>query len=446
MGRRREAARLEKEKLALEIAILEAELERKRIHDAIRKLSKEMRYPSDGSPNHGRCRSAGAKSLSAFLQRSLVLDKSLQKAQDGTESTMASSDTTFGSCSWSGSVPRCDLVLEETSVQTDDFHDCGFVAEEESIYEEQTIDEDEDQSYEEWTISDEISCYDTEQTVGEEINQAKALVPVFSEIGVNEDGHVHDNDDVQSPKEESRFVCEVSKVVLRPLREQTVEDEADKDDEKAVYNPATPDSTIPEDPRKGLFVEAASVGRLTRLREHVIESLSVKADIDPDIVEWKSGGLLNFQKEPLHRQVFREAVEKGARTKLPEHVVCNYEANEDDNKELAVEKLFSRDDGRVNNMRSLFESGCLTSFETSNSSIGAFVDSERYQRRGSAPATTKGLPVFTLSRLRQQHSTETPVSYADLAQQTAAAAWDRRYHTKRQFRNRQERTRPLSHS
>ena len=73
---------------------------------------------------------------------------------------------------------------------------------------------------------------------------------------------------------------------------------------------------------KNVFLEAAQLGRLTRLNEHIVEAVAVEKTPHE---EWRSKGLLahvNIQRQ--HLLVIREAARAGALQKLPENVVANY--------------------------------------------------------------------------------------------------------------------------
>jgi hypothetical protein len=76
-----------------------------------------------------------------------------------------------------------------------------------------------------------------------------------------------------------------------------------------------------KDEFKDIVVEAAQLGRLTRLREHVVEATA--AEKTPEQV-WRSQGLLAIQWRSNHMSVIHEAALAGAASKLPEKVVSNF--------------------------------------------------------------------------------------------------------------------------
>jgi hypothetical protein len=78
---------------------------------------------------------------------------------------------------------------------------------------------------------------------------------------------------------------------------------------------------------KNIVVEAAQLGRLTRLREHVVEAMAMEKT--PEQV-WRSQGLLAIQWRSNHMSVIHEAALAGAASKLPEKVVTNFPGEQSD--------------------------------------------------------------------------------------------------------------------
>jgi hypothetical protein len=78
---------------------------------------------------------------------------------------------------------------------------------------------------------------------------------------------------------------------------------------------------------KSIVSEAAQLGRLTRLREHVVEATA--ADKTPEQV-WRSQGLLAIQWRSNHMSVIHEAALAGAASKLPEKVVSSFPDEQSD--------------------------------------------------------------------------------------------------------------------
>ena len=76
-----------------------------------------------------------------------------------------------------------------------------------------------------------------------------------------------------------------------------------------------------------ICTEAASMGRLTRLNEEVVESVAVEKTPEE---EWHSSGLLAIQWRSNHMSIIHEAAMFGAQTKCPEKVVSNYAEEEED--------------------------------------------------------------------------------------------------------------------
>jgi hypothetical protein len=97
-----------------------------------------------------------------------------------------------------------------------------------------------------------------------------------------------------------------------------------------------------------IVLEAANLGRLTRLNEHVVEAVAVEKAA---AAEWKSSGLLSIQWQTNHMSVIHEAAQLGALSKMPEHVVSNDPA--DNNPDADLEDLFGNNDETTPRMRQL---------------------------------------------------------------------------------------------
>lgn len=78
---------------------------------------------------------------------------------------------------------------------------------------------------------------------------------------------------------------------------------------------------------KNIVAEAAQLGRLTRLKEHVVEATA--ADKTPEQV-WRSQGLLAIQWRSNHMSVIHEAALAGAASKLPEKIVWSFPDEQSD--------------------------------------------------------------------------------------------------------------------
>lgn len=497
-ARRRQAATEEKEKIALEIAIVEAELERKRIRDAIQRISDEMR---DSSLHTERQESINGtskanntkpkKQLGAFLQAG-ILEKQhstlSMHAFDGTETT-ATSETTSGSQSWSSGTAADYNMVKVITVQpqspssSDTFDEC--TVDEETIYEESTVlDEKSCYYYEEKTIADDKSCYEEytlpddksfasydEQTVEEVVedgndDESEAAASFFEEITVDDEDYDED-DEVESLQEENQFL----RTALLPVHEgdEEEDDDDDEDDEaeeskasSSASKPTMPKKTQSVDPmdeetRRSIFKEAASLGRLTRLDEYTVEAVAVEPAIKPEDIPWHSMGLLNLSTHSLHREILSEVVEKGARTKLPERVVCNGLDLDEEEDEMSPEQVFLQQDeeenarlqsSSVKNLTAMFESGKNILSESSHSSISSSASldlllSSESQHRERKPSPRSAslqfcdvsqvqLPVPVLPSFKfSPQEGEPMITGKDLAKQVAVAAWDRQIRKKR---------------
>jgi len=73
--------------------------------------------------------------------------------------------------------------------------------------------------------------------------------------------------------------------------------------------------------------EAAQMGKLTRLNEHVVEAVAAEKTAEQ---EWKSNGLLAISWRSNHMSVIHEAARAGAAIKLPEKIVSNCPEEEQD--------------------------------------------------------------------------------------------------------------------
>ena len=84
---------------------------------------------------------------------------------------------------------------------------------------------------------------------------------------------------------------------------------------------------------KSICIEAAELGRLTRLGEHVVEAVAVEKTREE---EWRSSGLLAIQWRSNHMSVIHEAARLGNEVKMMEKVVSNcpeYEQDWDEDEE-----------------------------------------------------------------------------------------------------------------
>jgi hypothetical protein len=77
-----------------------------------------------------------------------------------------------------------------------------------------------------------------------------------------------------------------------------------------------------------VVLEAAKLGRLTRLREHVVEAVAKEKTVSKDT--WQSKGLMAIEWRTNHMNIIHEAAALGNETKMREHVVVNYEADPDE--------------------------------------------------------------------------------------------------------------------
>jgi hypothetical protein len=73
--------------------------------------------------------------------------------------------------------------------------------------------------------------------------------------------------------------------------------------------------------------DAAELGRLTRLKEVVLESV---AAIKTPAQQWKSQGLMAIQWKSTHMTVIKQAAKAGSIAKLPEYIVSNVPEEEQD--------------------------------------------------------------------------------------------------------------------
>jgi hypothetical protein len=87
-----------------------------------------------------------------------------------------------------------------------------------------------------------------------------------------------------------------------------------------------------------ICVDAAAMGRLTRLNEHTIEAVACEKTAEE---AWKSSGLLAIQWRSNHMSVIHEAARTGAETRMPEKVVSNCPELEED-WDLETEKISAR--------------------------------------------------------------------------------------------------------
>lgn len=69
-----------------------------------------------------------------------------------------------------------------------------------------------------------------------------------------------------------------------------------------------------------ICVDAAKLGRLTRLNEHCVEAVAGEKQVAD---EWKSAGLLAIQWRSNHMSVIHEAAQAGVASRMPENIVSN---------------------------------------------------------------------------------------------------------------------------
>ena len=76
-----------------------------------------------------------------------------------------------------------------------------------------------------------------------------------------------------------------------------------------------------------ICIEAAALGRLTRLKEYEVDAVAVEKTPEQ---EWKSNGLLAIQWRCNYMSIIHEAAQMGSETKLPETIVSNCPEEEQD--------------------------------------------------------------------------------------------------------------------
>lgn len=79
---------------------------------------------------------------------------------------------------------------------------------------------------------------------------------------------------------------------------------------------------------KNVAVEAAELGRLTRLNEHVVEAVATEKSAVKDA--WQSKGLMAIEWRTNHMAIIHEAAALGNETKMREYVTTNYDDEEEE--------------------------------------------------------------------------------------------------------------------
>jgi hypothetical protein len=247
----------------------------------------------------------------------------------------------------------------------------------------------------------------------------------------------YDIDDMDSLHDESFVRCRLQQAPLPPFVED--DENAEEDAEVEVSRQKSPDpepvtmEQNAEGLRRAVSEEAAAFGRLTRLLEYTIESVSTEREEVE--TTWRSAGLLALDYQSIYRQVLEEAADKGARTKLPEKVVTT-----DDRMAMELDQVFREEDARPNvkELSALFGSA---HFHTSivfegTMSVDKFLVKEKSHRNFSAKQKSKSsviaLPLPALPRIRG--NSKTPQSIAGVAKEASVAAWDRQYRSRRGLR------------
>ncbi len=94
-------------------------------------------------------------------------------------------------------------------------------------------------------------------------------------------------------------------------------------------------------------IEAASMGRLTRLNEHTVEAVAQEKTPQQ---EWKSKGLLAIDWRSTHMAIIHQAAARGNETKMREYVVSNKSVAEEEEWEA---KEVDRNSSRLNQLLEL---------------------------------------------------------------------------------------------
>lgn len=189
---------------------------------------------------------------------------------------------------------------------------------------------------------------------------------------------------------------------------------------------------------KSIVVEAAELGRLTKLNEYIVESVAVEKTPEQ---EWRSNGLIAIQWRSNHMAVIQQAAAFGAATKLPEKVVSNFpDEEQQENWDDAVDEDQPMTPAQLQLMKLNSKAGTgqlkidnvVMNRKEVAASKGLVRPMYMYEQIDELILPKRELPKIDTRRARerylqkQKYAAEQHRPLTDVSNEVAAKAWERR--------------------
>ena len=318
-----ESEEQQKQHLAEEIAKIEAELEKKRLEDEIKRMEAAIAAAS-------KKQTAAPNTPAKCPPR----QKPLQQRQP-----YAQQPTAPGQSSWPTQQEQPPAnYLQHVDDETDYVSNHEQYDSSESVYEEEE---------EEYDDEEEEIIEEEEETIEEEIIEEEAAPPTrppgpamggllasISQAATSREQRLEETggklvmQEIEPEIKEQRSTTpqlsfSMAEMITKKAKDRDKrlaeggEKKMTKIKEKAEYKKEF----------SNICIDAAAMGRLTRLNEHTIEA--VAGEKTPE-EEWRSNGLLAIQWRSNHMAVIHEAAKAGNLAKLPEKIVSNAPDLEED--------------------------------------------------------------------------------------------------------------------
>jgi hypothetical protein len=136
-----------------------------------------------------------------------------------------------------------------------------------------------------------------------------------------EDGSLYQQEIVQQPAKAASF--DLAAMVSNAARDREARLEAGGEKKVTVIR----DREEYKDDFNNVALEAAELGRLTRLNEYIVEAVAVEKKVKE---AWQSKGLMAIDWRTQHMSIIHEAAKLGEETRLREYVVSNCDEEEDE--------------------------------------------------------------------------------------------------------------------
>jgi len=352
-GEEEEDEELAKQRLAQEIALIERELERKRLEEEIRRMEEmiaskksmeleqqQEQDPDDynNNPQHEHPRMAREDSTSMMDDGDMTAsyDHSEFGIEEEGEIIEIEDDYVEEECEEEEYVDYEDDDYEEEIYVEDEEDDDEIIEEivddDGEDYEIEYVDEEVDDGYEDFGGHESFmvtgnDSFDVPEGAPNLFDALKSAATARNDRLEGSSGELHFQDYTPVISEQHQNkppdAFDLSLAVSKKAQER--DSRLAQGGEKKM-TAVKPKSEYKQD-FKTICLEAAELGRLTRLKEHIVEAEATEKTPEE---EWKSKGLLAIQWRTQHMSVIHEAARAGAASKLPERVTSNYESEEED--------------------------------------------------------------------------------------------------------------------